>query len=149
MHSLGVIHGDLKAVSILLSIDICPNTYRRVLCGQANILVDGNHRARLADFGVATVLYNSPTAATTTCGGGVCGTMRWMSPELLDVPEGVAGPKPSVLSDTYALAMTVWEVGASDIRCSSSHSSSSAFYRPKAVFSYPERHVRTFEGSPR
>jgi hypothetical protein len=99
---------------LVLLLDRGLDTYRPVVHGQANILVDDNYRARLADFGVATVLYNSPTAATTTYGGGVAGTVRWMSPELHELPEeGVAGPKPSVLSDIYSLAMTIWEVSAS------------------------------------
>ena len=48
-----------------------------------------------------------------TCGG----TVRWMSPELLD-PErfGMLGPegyRPTRQSDSYALGMVIYEVSAS------------------------------------
>jgi serine/threonine protein kinase len=58
MHCSGVIHGDLKA---------------------SNVLVDESHICRLADFGLATVLYNSP-ADMSTVAGGTHGTIRWMAP---------------------------------------------------------------------
>jgi serine/threonine protein kinase len=78
---------------------------------QVNILVDEHRVARLTDFGVATVLYNSSTAATTMTGSGVGGTVRWMAPELHEVrPEDGQCARPSVGSDVYALAITLWEV---------------------------------------
>jgi serine/threonine protein kinase len=73
------------------------------------VLVDRNHRSRLADFGLATVLYDSTTTPTPLAGGH-CGTVRWMAPELCDEDDGRGSSRPSVLSDIYALAITIWEV---------------------------------------
>jgi hypothetical protein len=42
-----------------------------------NVLVDKDKTARLTDFGVTTVLYNSSAAATTLTGSGIGGTVRW------------------------------------------------------------------------
>jgi serine/threonine protein kinase len=88
---------------------------------QANILVDENCTAHLADFGLIKV--SETQGYTTTTKGGSEGTVRWMSPELLDVDEdeektGVSGSPEHVgkggeksrASDVYALGMTILEV---------------------------------------
>jgi len=74
---------------------------------QANVLVDTSGRARLADFGLLTILPDSTTSSS--CGQG--GTVRWMSPELLD-PEmfGLKDSHRTKSSDCYALGMVVYEV---------------------------------------
>jgi serine/threonine protein kinase len=85
---------------------------------QANVLVGENSNVRLADFGMATVLFNSPTLATTDTGDGVGGTMRFMAPELhAESTPDSCGPKLGIPTDIYALAMTIWEVHP----CSSPH----------------------------
>ena len=78
---------------------------------KANILIDRNGHARLADFGFLTIVSDpvNPTASSslTTIGG----TVRWMSPELLD-PERFY-PKhgrPTKESDCYAFGMVIYEV---------------------------------------
>ena len=77
---------------------------------QANILVNKNGRACLADFGLLTI---EPDAAGTTSSdsfqGG--GTTRWMGPELF-YPEkfGLTGRRLTKSSDCYALGMVVYEV---------------------------------------
>ena len=65
--------------------------------------------ARVATGSLASVLSND-TAMSFTTGG----TIRWMSPELLD-PErfGVEGDRPTKKSDCYAFGMVIYEVGAS------------------------------------
>jgi len=93
---------------------------------KANILITGDRRACIADFGLSTVTgVATRTAAGTSrtslvsddtlmsfTGGG---TRRWMSPELLD-PEGFGMPesednRPTRQSDCYALGMVIYEVG--------------------------------------
>jgi serine/threonine protein kinase len=59
----------------------------------ANILVDVNFRAKVADFGL-----------TTKGELGVSGTPYWMAPELL------TGDTNTVESDVYAFGITLWEV---------------------------------------
>ncbi|KAF9646797.1 kinase-like protein [Thelephora ganbajun] len=85
LHSQGIIHGDLKG---------------------DNILVDENESARLADFGLLMI---SDLATTGSREQG--GSIRWMSPELLD-PEnfGLERGRQTQSSDCYALGMVVYEV---------------------------------------
>ena len=71
---------------------------------QANILVDQTCHARLADFGLLTILSDSTTSNSYTQGG----TIRWMSPELFD-PE-IQDHRRTIHSDCYALGMVVYEV---------------------------------------
>ncbi|KAF9647563.1 kinase-like protein [Thelephora ganbajun] len=83
IHGQGMVHGDLKG---------------------ANILVDQTYHARLADFGLITIISDSSTFDSSTQGG----TIRWMSPELFD-PE-TQGYRQTKFSDCYALGMVVYEV---------------------------------------
>ncbi|KXN87457.1 Protein sevenless [Leucoagaricus sp. SymC.cos] len=75
-----VVHGDIKA---------------------SNIMVTDDRHARLADFGVAKMLYVS--GYTTTSIGGSC---RWMSPEILEGSD----PSATVASDIWAFAMTILQL---------------------------------------
>jgi len=94
---------------------------------KANILVNKDRRACIADFGLSTItgvathataaasqasLISNDTLMSFTGGG----TRRWMSPELLD-PERFGMPesesnRPTRQSDCYALGMVIYEVGA-------------------------------------
>ncbi|KAF9784386.1 kinase-like domain-containing protein [Thelephora terrestris] len=89
MHSQAMVHGDLKG---------------------ANILVDDNGRARIADFGLLTVV-SDPAYATASSSVATAGTLPWMSPELL-APEdfGLKDSRPTKESDCYALGMVILEV---------------------------------------
>ena len=79
-------------------------------------MIDSEYRARLADFGLATIVDES-TSKSTTAIGKKPGTVRWMAPELL-YPEtfGFIGrlekQLPSKDTDVYAIGMTILEVGA-------------------------------------
>jgi len=94
---------------------------------KANILVNKDRRACIADFGLSTItgivtratpgasqvsLISNDSLMSFTGGG----TRRWMSPELLDperfgMPES-EGNRPTRQSDCYALGMVIYEVGA-------------------------------------
>jgi len=87
IHSLGMAHGDLKGTSIV---------------------IDQNGHARLGDRGFLTL----PSDMTDDLGSPVTGgTVRWMSPELLD-PErfNFKECRPTKQSDCYALGMVILEV---------------------------------------
>ena len=122
MHDLHIVHGDLKGVCALLNIGyLCPSHWPT----KANILINKDRRACIADFGLTTItgiashtrasrasLISNDTLMSFTAGG----THRWMSPELMDperfgVPES-EGDRPTKQSDCYALGMVIYEVGA-------------------------------------
>ncbi|KAF8605857.1 kinase-like protein [Ceratobasidium sp. AG-I] len=83
MHKMKMVHGDLKAI---------------------NVLVSDQGVAKLADFGNSILGECSlGFTATTNIGGG---TIRWMAPELL----GEDSVERSLQADVYALGMTILEV---------------------------------------
>jgi serine/threonine protein kinase len=106
MHGRGMIHGDLKGV--------CPQIQGPSSVSnehlKANILIDENGRARLADFGLLAIASDT-TTIVSSASLSEAGTHRWMSPELLD-PERfrLEHSRPTKPSDCYALGMVVYEV---------------------------------------
>ena len=110
MHDLQIVHGCLKGARIFLDIECLHATNSPT---KANILINRDRRACIADFGLTTitgVVTHAPARAPFTPGG----TYRWMSPELLDperfgVPES-EGNRPTRQSDCYALGMVIYEV---------------------------------------
>jgi len=87
---------------------IPPNVFFILI--KANILIDEDCHARLADFGLLTVTSNSTnfTASSSHMTGG---TTRWMSPEILN-PDlfGFKNSQPTKEADCYALGMVILEV---------------------------------------
>ena len=78
-------------------------------CSQSNILINRDGRACLADFTLVTIAAGKSTdiSSWTECGG----TLRWMSPELLDPGLlGLEKPRPTTESDCYASGMVILEV---------------------------------------
>jgi len=75
---------------------------------KTNILIGRTGQAYLADFSLLTIVSDQSTIISSWVDGG---TIRWMSPELLD-PErfGLKGSRPTKQSDCYALGMVVYEV---------------------------------------
>ncbi len=88
-HERGVVHRDLKP---------------------ANVMVDASGAARVADFGLATVLAGSDGSGTTelrvTRTGQLLGTPAYMSPELARADGTPAG----AASDVWALGVMLYEV---------------------------------------
>ena len=76
---------------------------------KANILVDKTGSARLADFGLLTVI-SDPTNFIASSSYAHGGTARWMSPELIDPEQfGFEKYRPTEASDCYALGMVIYE----------------------------------------
>jgi len=107
MHDQEMIHGDLKGVFFrTLGSALPPDAFST----QVNILIDKKGHARLADFGLLTII-SDPAIFTTSSSIVACGTIRWMSPELL-LPDqfGLDDSRPTKESDCYALGMVIYEV---------------------------------------
>ena len=107
MHCEGLVHGDLKGVNLPTSIRLF---YLWLTFAQANILIDRDGHARLADFGFTTIVldFTQPLPSSSSTDGG---TTRWMSPERLN-PDlfGFKDTRPTKKSDCYALGMVILEV---------------------------------------
>ena len=74
-----------------------------------NILIDQTGHARLADFGILTIISDAATCLPSSS-YSLGGTLRWTSPELL-APEmfGLEESRPTKSSDCYSLGMVVYE----------------------------------------
>ena len=71
-------------------------------------MVNASGRAVLADFSIADFAPDQPTFLSSHMEAG---TMRWMSPELLDPQKyGLSKIRSTKESDCYALGMVVYEV---------------------------------------
>jgi len=107
MHGQAMIHGDLKGVKFRTPVaTLLPNP----VFIKANILIDEGGHARLADFGLLTIV-SDPTNFMTSGSLAVGGTTRWMSPELLHPDQfGFEDSRPTTESDCYALGMVIYEV---------------------------------------
>ncbi|KAJ6486722.1 kinase-like domain-containing protein, partial [Mycena sanguinolenta] len=91
LHSMNVVHGDLRGNNILIS-------------------DDGN--ACLSDFGLATSIDDADsTAAVVTSSSNRAGSVRWFAPELID-PTKFGCPKfmRTKASDVYAYACVCLEL---------------------------------------
>ena len=75
---------------------------------QANILVDRARHARLADFGLLTIISSVSSDSTASSSHTPGGTIRWMGPELFD-PE-IQDHRRTKYSDCYSLGMVIYEV---------------------------------------
>ena len=76
---------------------------------KANILIDQSGHARLADFGLLTII-SDPKYLLSSSSHTQAGTVRWMSPERI-APEqfGFKDSRPTISSDCYALGMVIYE----------------------------------------
>lgn len=65
---------------MLVSSNVC---YGADYGKQKNILVDGNQRARVCDFGLSRVQKSTSGARSGYTTSTLAGSVRWMSPELV------------------------------------------------------------------
>ena len=75
---------------------------------KANILINQDGRACLADFGLFTIASDRETFILSWIEGGM---IQWISPELID-PDlfNLTDSRPTKESDCYALGMVIYEV---------------------------------------
>ncbi|KAI9028391.1 kinase-like domain-containing protein [Hyaloraphidium curvatum] len=84
LHSVHVLHGDLKSL---------------------NVLVDGG-KALITDFGLSRVREQTNTVASMTHAGGLFGTPGFVAPELMN------GRSLRAPADVYAFGMVCYEVAS-------------------------------------
>ena len=86
-HEHGILHRDLKP---------------------SNVLIDGDGRQHVTDFGLAKWVKGSAGAATggPTLSGAILGTPAYMAPEQISKQRG----KPSPASDVYSLGVILYEM---------------------------------------
>ena len=76
---------------------------------KANILIDDTGNACLVDFGLLKILPDPATFLFSTS-NVICGSTRWMSPELIDpLKFGFEKSRLTKFSDCYALGMVIYE----------------------------------------
>lgn len=81
---------------------------RLILHLKENILISNDGNAQLTNFSLAIITSDQSTIALPQEGRG---TVRWMSPELLNPEEfGLENSHPTMESDCYALGMVIYEV---------------------------------------
>ena len=102
-----MIHGDLKGVRFFVKARV--TFILSKLSVKANVLVDETGHARLADFGLLTII-SDPACLLPSSSYTQGGTARWMSPERI-APQrfGFKDSRPTKSSDCYALGMVIYE----------------------------------------
>ena len=107
LHTLEIVHGDLKGVCLgLFPCHALVNSIHH-LPPQDNILVDELGFARLGDFGLTSI---ASLSCTVTSAPRFRGSHRWMAPELFNIDtEGGSGLSTRE-SDVFALGMVTFEV---------------------------------------
>jgi serine/threonine protein kinase len=93
LHSLKIVHGDLKDVS---SNSMFRNTHHQHIL-KVNILIDRHGTARITDFGLTLVGWL--TAGRVTTEDGHMGTRSWMAPERFTA---TAETRQTTACDVYA-----------------------------------------------
>jgi serine/threonine protein kinase len=88
LHSKNIIHQDLKSM---------------------NILIDKDWKAKISDFGLATIK-STITVSMTSLNKNKIGSIRWNAPELFK-----RGTKRSKETDVYSFGMTLWEISSRKI----------------------------------
>lgn len=118
LHDHAIVHGDVKAVRYCIScFAFLPVSYMT----QSNILINDNHQASLADFGLSRILQETGFTTKT-----LLGTPRHLAPELVAtgmddeddsilIPtgadiEGDSIPRVTAATDVWAFGMTILEV---------------------------------------
>ncbi|OJA21228.1 hypothetical protein AZE42_07987 [Rhizopogon vesiculosus] len=79
----------------------------RITYLQNNVLIDGNDKLCLADFGLSMILAESGNPTFNSCHAG---NVRWMAPEMLSVPQPGEMTKPTKPADVYSYGCIMLQV---------------------------------------
>ena len=106
MHRKGLIHGDLKVVSLPLLTEVLYKISH--INVQSNILIDDQGRGILSDFGLARALGKTDKSGLTTS-SIISGSLKWLSPELFPRVDGEQANSQTEIQRTKA--SDVWAFG--------------------------------------
>jgi serine/threonine protein kinase len=103
LHSLSLVHGDLKFVGsfnppylyVVLNCD----------CFQANILVDDDNHARVTDVGLSTIV--GPSFGRSVASNN---SARWTAPEFVVDLDTEENPGPTTKSDVFSFGRLIYAV---------------------------------------
>ena len=112
LHSLEIVHGDLKGVRNHFCLGWARIGVISPLQFQDNVLVDKSGCARLNDFGFTGI---ASLNCTETSAAGFKGSHRWMAPELIKTEDEEKSGLSTSASDVFALGMVTFEVR--NVRC--------------------------------
>ena len=88
LHSLNILHRDLKS---------------------KNILLNSREEAKVGDFGLSIIKSTSVSQSKISSAMGTAGTLPWMAPELFN------GKSNSKQTDIYSLGIVLWEIISREI----------------------------------
>ena len=103
LHSYGIIHGDLKAVSHSTLSQFSRNQSMIPMNAKANSLIDEDGRARLTDFGLTSIVGENKSDTLPQVLNQVAAT-TWMTPGILN------GGAVTKEVDVFMFAMVAAEV---------------------------------------
>ncbi|KAF9646885.1 kinase-like protein [Thelephora ganbajun] len=94
LHSLKIVHGNLKG---------------------ANVLISESGKARVCDYDLSLIVSNP--IFTTAATPGVAGSSRWLAPEIIDLPSKASSESlvASKSADVFAFAMLAVEVFSGNV----------------------------------
>lgn len=95
LHTLGIVHGDLKAVSPCSVVCRC----KELITTQKNVLMSDKGHALIANFGISHFIVSITSTRLSD------DSARWMAPELH------AGRSPTLRSDMWSFGCVCYEVG--------------------------------------
>ena len=149
LHSSNIVHGDLKGVRhSILCLELFQSQTLTPTNSKANILIDGEGRARLTDFGLTSIIRGEKSLVSAQ-DSTVANATTWAAPEIL------GGGPISKEGDIFTFAMVAVEVRPRELP-TAFHVSQFPYFntdvqgQPSIRSQLSRRHIRDLEwGAPR
>jgi serine/threonine protein kinase len=102
LHSIGIVHGDVRCVSYLTQFANTKLTWSK----QSNVLISDDNEALISDFGLSTYL------PKMSASNNLHGSFRWRAPEM-HRPEKFN----LTIQQAHSLPVDVWSFGMTILVC--------------------------------